>query len=363
MLYECDNGYWLGNYSHPSPGNHSFVPATRRQVFDMPGNSGVGTNAGKGFWDDRTGRYLFWLWIRESYDRDFNTGWDSMMSVPRVMDVDPDLRQMTQYPADELLLLRRAQVVGEVNMTIAAGADVPLPAVASNTLDIELTFRFPTTVGALPAGTAVGCSVLDGAAEHSRVYIETAAPASPPAPASLTADLRNSTTYRFPVAGPFTERTDLPGGDYSVTHVTYTYPHTCEAACKLDPRCAAWTYVVRAEPKGSADCIFKSEHHSAPAPCDICTSGCVKSCDINKWLNPLHSVPLTLKPQEMSLRLRLLVDRSALEAFAQLGRAQMAARVYPNEADSIGMRVFHTGGTGAPAVVDISVWEMGAAML
>ena len=79
---------------------------------------------------------------------------------------------------------------------------------------------------------------------------------------------------------PFMNDTDLSGGDYNSTHLPAgTDPHQCAALCMHDPNCMVWVYVIRGEPLGSGDCIFKSEKHSCPIPSPhstsqgVCTSG------------------------------------------------------------------------------------------
>jgi beta-fructofuranosidase len=48
-----------------------------------------------------------------------------------------------------------------------------------------------------------------------------------------------------------------------------------------------------------------------------------------------HIAPLTLAPDE-PLRLRIFLDRSALEVFAN-GRVSITSRIYPAHADSVGV--------------------------
>ena len=110
LLWGGNNQYWLGRYQtqhghssgdHSSngsssmrmTGNQTFVPVTVPQPFDGPESS-----CAKGFWDARTGRYLLWFWFAPAGDGKYvvpKWGWDSMLSIPKHLDVDPELLQVT----------------------------------------------------------------------------------------------------------------------------------------------------------------------------------------------------------------------------------------------------------------------------
>jgi len=68
----------------------------------------------------------------------------------------------------------------------------------------------------------------------------------------------------------------------------------------------------------------------------------------------IESGPLTLRSNEM-LRLRVLVDKSVVEAFAN-DRQAVCRRIYPSRRDSVGVKVFAEG--GAARVYSASAWEM-----
>ena len=70
----------------------------------------------------------------------------------------------------------------------------------------------------------------------------------------------------------------------------------------------------------------------------------------------LGGAPLDLGEDE-DLILRIYVDRSVIEAFAN-GRACHTARCYPEREDSLGIRVFARG--GSVKVKSIDAWEMRA---
>ncbi len=69
----------------------------------------------------------------------------------------------------------------------------------------------------------------------------------------------------------------------------------------------------------------------------------------------VESAPLALKPGE-PLALRVFVDRSVVEVFAQDGRQAVVRRIYPVRGDSVGVSVFANG--GAANVREVKVWQM-----
>jgi hypothetical protein len=59
----------------------------------------------------------------------------------------------------------------------------------------------------------------------------------------------------------FMSNYDLPGGDYSINNtfgINSTDPHACEALCKADPSCKAWTFVAPGVQTPSARCCLKN---------------------------------------------------------------------------------------------------------
>jgi len=64
--------------------------------------------------------------------------------------------------------------------------------------------------------------------------------------------------------------------------------------------------------------------------------------------------PLALRKSE-SLKLRVFVDKSVVEVFAN-GRQAVMRRIYPSRPDSVGLRLFSNG--GAAKVKRIRVWDM-----
>lgn len=65
--------------------------------------------------------------------------------------------------------------------------------------------------------------------------------------------------------------------------------------------------------------------------------------------------PFQLKPGE-PLRLRVFVDKSVVEVFANDGRQAVMRRIYPSRADSVGVKLFSNGGPARVATLE--AWEL-----
>lgn len=292
LFYHNCNEYWLGEYVHPGlgkQGRHYFKNATEKRILDVVDDRSTQsaaraqTGAAKGFWtaDDR---YLVWFWVHGTGDSGRSLTWDGMQSLPRHAQVDDELAppELTMFPAQEVLGLRVATLAVETftpaHVAAWGGSPLQLEGVSSNTLDIELTARFPPEQP-LPGGARIGLIVLQGSAEQTTVWLETSADGKT---ASLVGNLSSS-----------------------------------QPACaKPLPSCLA------------GDCV-------------------------------LFPAPMPLKASEATLSLRVIVDRSVIEAFAQRGRRQLTTRVYPTRADSTGVSVLYAGGAGVAAPsIDVAVYAM-----
>ena len=64
--------------------------------------------------------------------------------------------------------------------------------------------------------------------------------------------------------------------------------------------------------------------------------------------------PFTL-PADEPLKLRVFVDKSVVEVFAN-GRQAVMRRIYPSRPDSVGVKLFSSGGPAEVRVVH--AWEM-----
>ena len=68
-----------------------------------------------------------------------------------------------------------------------------------------------------------------------------------------------------------------------------------------------------------------------------------------------REVRRTPLPSEQTLKLRIFLDRSVVEVFAN-DRVCLASRIYPTRADSRGLTLFARGGSARLSSLD--AWEM-----
>ena len=69
----------------------------------------------------------------------------------------------------------------------------------------------------------------------------------------------------------------------------------------------------------------------------------------------IEAGPLTLAADE-PLRLRVFVDKSVIEVFANEGRQAVMRRIYPTRPDSLGVALYSKGGRAR--VSSVQAWEM-----
>lgn len=411
MLYECGNGYVVGDFS-PVAGNASsyrFVPrpssAAARPRFDgtIDGESTMLSGASKGFYDESTSRYLHWTWIWELY-REVNAtapastyskwGWDSVSSVTREVTFDPETELLVFYPVEELETLRGPAIFQRTGVRVPTMSPVDRlpppgslpPSAAAAATDIEVTLRWPGWGADRPPPGQLVLSVLAAAdgSEYTNVVYDTARregswgewmphtdlPCDPEPPGQPGCDL-NCTTW--PVA---------PAGND-------TNARGCEAVCVGNPACVGWVLVSRESPTADLCCQKRridrrvdsptvtagvkpgelSNHTIAALLLDRRASrrpGAVplaggKAAEPTSY-NSTVSTPVPVKPGDGGgITLRVLVDRSVLEAYAGRGRAHFTGRSYPSApATSTGIRVGWRPAPGAPAaaVADVAIWPM-----
>ena len=129
----------------------------------------------------------------------------------------------------------------------------------------------------------------------------------------------------------------MMGGDYRSAHIppcNYTSnAHVCQKMCQTDDECDAWTFIDAGgepgEPGNSGDCFLK---RGFPCPgnssttAKYCTSGykyAQKQCgapSAPRGQNTTYAA-VPILPGETSFDMRILVDRSMIEAFFMGGRA------------------------------------------
>jgi len=160
--------------------------------------------------------------------RRINWGWAtvppaSTQTLPREITFNPLARTLEQAPVDELQSLRGSAVTkGTVAVAANTPVDLGLAKGFAKQSEVVASFTLPSTVATF------GITIGDGATPSGK-KVDT-----------------------------FMAKTDMPGGDYNVTHYpAHTDPKVCEAACNADAKCKSWTYVIRGQPAGSGDCWLK----------------------------------------------------------------------------------------------------------
>ena len=243
------------------------------------------------------------------------------------------------------------------------GSLLEIPEEAGGALDLEVAFDLPLAATPREFGVAVRAAreSLEGAAVQLTLNVSAAS-----ANGSRRVDVMDVAKPKHGWPGPgFLSRwmndTGLEGPAYSTTHHTPSggdTAATCQALCDGDTLCAAWVWVVRGQPAGSADCCLTSAARGCPGvsssphncnPCTI-TSG-VKhpaSC------TPPTGAPVAFSVQLLeheSLDVRILVDRPVAEVWVRGGRgAFVAASNF--SADHASVHLFNNGATAVDARVN-----------
>jgi hypothetical protein len=168
--------------------------------------------------------------------------------------------------------------------------------------------------------------------------------------------------------------TDIPGGDYNVTNVSYDDPHICQAQCSSDgEKCLAWTYVVRPPLVGS--CCLKNvvdqQKESA-----TCTSGIknsnpvppgsvqvrVGACNETSLLSFSDNVSTVRINADGTVNVRILPDRSVADFFVNAGRwagtQSWVEKMARNATDST-ILLWGASGSGIQANVDVYSMDCG----
>jgi beta-fructofuranosidase len=164
-------------------------------------------------------------------------------------------------------------------------------------------------------------------------------------PVPELAALRAEHTHSAAIDVPAGQVIDLPdiGGD--------TLELLVELVPARDGRCGI---VVRRSPDGAEQTQIAYDAALRQLVVDRSRSSLDLTTDQN-----LQAAPLALGPDE-PLRLRIFLDRSVLEVFAN-GRVSITSRIYPTRADSLGVALLAEGGDAYLNALDAwqvrPIWE------
>ena len=304
------NGYnvlWGGNDQYWL-GTYDPAPNSTQQKFvpsTMVQNmDGPESSCPKGFFDASTNRYLIWFWVGAGLDGVVNKGrWDGMLSVAMVVDVDLDLLSLTLFPVEELASLRTPIAIPNTLKLPSQGGEVPLAGVASRQLDLVITFSWD-----LPA-------------------VPQCCPGVLPCPAAACA-AAEEVGVLVGVGAAAAEQTKI--------------------GFVLTPGLQQFCNATRKQ-----------------LPAVMMVLDTTKSRRGVKVKGNVAQKPVSLKPGEASLSLRVLVDNSVIQAFVQDGRASMTRRFYPTSTASSGAALYYKpakptkgGAPLPPPRVTVRAYEM-----
>ncbi|CAN1277417.1 Beta-fructofuranosidase, insoluble isoenzyme 1 [Linum perenne] len=100
--------------------------------------------ASKSFFDHRKNRRVLWGWANESDDpnRDQAKGWAGIQLIPRKVWLDPNGKQLLQWPIEELERLRTTHPIRLNLKSLKKGQLIRLDRINAAQVDVEVTFSF-----------------------------------------------------------------------------------------------------------------------------------------------------------------------------------------------------------------------------
>ncbi|XP_074557421.1 beta-fructofuranosidase 1-like [Curcuma longa] len=292
--------YAIGSYDE---GRNEWVPD------DAAADVGVGLRydwgnfyASKSFYDPAKRRRVLWGWVGEadSEAADVRKGWASLQSIPRTVELDAKTgRNLVQWPVEEVKSLRMSSQKFE-NIKLLPGSLIPLDVSPATQVDMEGEFEIDeAAISALMTATAT----------------------------------TKGTGYNCSTGGGAAARGAV--GPFGLAVLAD------EAVLE---KTAVYFYVARAADGQLATHFCHDESRSSRAN------------DIVKRVVGSH---VSVLPGE-TLSVRILVDHSIVESFAQGGRTCITSRVYPTKAIYNAARVFlfNNANDATVTLKSLTVWQM-----
>ncbi|ONK77579.1 uncharacterized protein A4U43_C02F8100 [Asparagus officinalis] len=261
--------------------------------------------ASKTFFDEKEKRRVLWGWVNESDNiaDDVTKGWSGIQSIPRVVTLDPNARQLVQWPVKELELLRRKQIdLHEIELK--KGDFVEIEGLKTpDQADVEVEFELPNLETAEPFDANW---VLD-----------------PPKLCHEKGSLINGKV------GPF-------GLLVLASHNLKEYTSISFRVFKYD--------------KGYQVLMCSDQRRSSlRAEVDKPTYGAFVDTDIKK---------------DGKISLRTLIDHSVVESFGAEGRACITSRVYPTSVVRGDPHIFtFNNGSESVKISKLKAWNMARARI
>eukprot|EP00937_MAST-01D_sp_MAST-1D-sp2_P006943 g6943.t1 len=322
--------------------------------------------------DAADGRLLAVAWVEQDgqeCDHGMRGGFGgcarSVASLVRELSFDRAAGRVCSAPAREYAALRNATFVAGLATALPPGGalrTLPVPPSAGGAVDVMASFDLAGLGGAAADGFGLAVRApAGGLAGAVAVAFNVSAPDA--------AGTRLATAYAPAGARPVGQLmndTDLPGGDAGVTHLPAgTDPRACQALCLAEASCRAWVYVIRGQPAGSGDCVFKTEQHGCPVPSPksskqgLCVSGrgheAPGKCTGQGGPVLASRVPVLAGER---LDVRVLVDRPIVEMFFQGGRASYTRAAADFSAARVQVHLFNLGAANV-AASNVSAFGMG----
>lgn len=99
--------------------------------------------ASKSFFDPRKNRRVLWGWANESdtTDDDVRKGWAGIQLIPRTITLDPNGKQLLQWPVEEVEKLRREKVE-LINRKLKKGEKIEIKGITAAQADVDVIFSF-----------------------------------------------------------------------------------------------------------------------------------------------------------------------------------------------------------------------------
>eukprot|EP00270_Netrium_digitus_P015293 TRINITY_DN5338_c0_g1_i2.p1 TRINITY_DN5338_c0_g1~~TRINITY_DN5338_c0_g1_i2.p1 ORF type:complete len:586 (+),score=56.20 TRINITY_DN5338_c0_g1_i2:107-1864(+) len=262
--------------------------------------------ASKSFLDPSKARRILWGWVNESDSvaNDLQKGWASVQAIPRVLWLDTSTNlHLLQEPVEEVKFLRQSQWTLSFT-SLQPNSASKVDGVYGSQLDIELIFSIPD----LTLEDEEGANALVSQGQLSVNSCSTLG-------ATQTG-----------IVGPF---------GISVL--------------------ASQSFVER------TSIYFEMFPSGENWQTRICSDQ-TRSTMSNGFDNAIYGSEVRLQGEEKFLTLRILVDNSIIESFAQGGRTVITARAYPTVAvnDQATVWLFNNGSKPVQ-LVNLSVWEMQSA--
>eukprot|EP01006_Ploeotia_vitrea_P007965 TRINITY_DN18710_c0_g1_i2.p1 TRINITY_DN18710_c0_g1~~TRINITY_DN18710_c0_g1_i2.p1 ORF type:complete len:590 (-),score=67.96 TRINITY_DN18710_c0_g1_i2:66-1700(-) len=323
--------HWsVGNYTESSDGTKPdyFQPTGDYYVFD-----GVRQKydygkfyASKTFYDSNKDRQILYGWVNYGCP---NTDWTGIQTFPRVVSLDPkDPSRLVFQPIPELSVLYKNTTTIS-NQSIMPSGNITLAPDASG-VQRDVTFTIP--ISGWTDSTTFTVNVMAAAKSNDKVSIKVEV--GVPAPVD---PLQYMPNY------------DLPGGDYSINNTfgMHTHPDECQALCLKDSKCLAWTYVAPGVQMPSSRCCLKDTVPHTHAHKGI-TSGAKyapkSKPEKNVHWGKVNGNYFEIPAGETAVDIRVLVDRSVVEVFAQQGRFVQTIPHCPKDpTDCDGISIVNTG--------------------